>query len=52
MPTPTYVDALVVDAPPTLASQDLAAPQEGPALIRDAQGRIRAQPAAPEGDYQ
>lgn len=52
MPDPTYVDAIAVTMPDSLASQDLAQPQDGPTLIRDAQGRIRAQPAAPEGDYQ
>ena len=52
MPDPTYVDAIAVTMPDSLASQDLAQPQEGPTLIRDAQGRVRAQPAAPEGDYQ
>jgi len=52
MPQPTYVDALAVTMTETPASQDLAQPDQGPTLIRDAQGRIRAQPAAPEGDYQ
>ncbi|MFN3669432.1 MAG: hypothetical protein ACK4VY_09005, partial [Brevundimonas sp.] len=52
MPEPTYVDALAVSMPETIASQDLAAPQEGPALIRDAQGRIRPVPAGSDGDHQ
>lgn len=52
LPEPTYVDALAISAPVTIASQDLAQPAEAPTLIRDAQGRVRAQPAAPEGDYQ
>ncbi|MFC7378619.1 hypothetical protein [Brevundimonas sp. GCM10030266] len=52
LPAPTYVDALTVTAPVTIASQDLAQPDPGPTLIRDAQGRTRIQPAAPEGDYQ
>lgn len=52
MPEPTYVDALAVTMTETPASQDLAQPDAGPTLIRDAQGRIRQQPAAPEGDYQ
>lgn len=52
LPQPTYVDALAVTAPVTIASQDLAQPDPAPTLIRDAQGRVRAQPAAPEGDYQ
>ena len=52
LPQPTYVDALAITTPVTLASQDLAQPDQGPTLIRDAQGRVRAQPAAPEGDYQ
>lgn len=52
MPAPTYVDALAVTMTETPASQDLAQPDAGPTLIRDAQGRIRQQPAAPEGDYQ
>ncbi|MDQ8028555.1 MAG: hypothetical protein REJ23_07490 [Brevundimonas sp.] len=52
LPAPTYVDALTITAPVTIASQDLAQPDPGPTLIRDAQGRTRIQPAAPEGDYQ
>lgn len=52
MPEPTYVDALAVTMPETIASQDLAAPEPGPTLIRDAQGRMRQMPAAPEGDFQ
>jgi hypothetical protein len=52
LPEPTYIDALAVTMAETPASQDLAQPDQGPTLIRDAQGRMRAQPAAPEGDYQ
>lgn len=52
MPEPTYVDALAVSMPETIASQDLAAPPESPALIRDAQGRIRPVPAGSDGDHQ
>lgn len=52
LPQPTYVDALAISTPVTIASQDLAQPEQAPTLIRDAQGRVRAQPAAPEGDYQ
>lgn len=52
MPEPTYVDALAVSMPETIASQDLAAPEEGPTLIRDAQGRVRPAPAASDGDHQ
>lgn len=52
LPQPTYVDALAITAPVTIASQDLAQPEQAPTMIRDAQGRVRAQPAAPEGDYQ
>lgn len=52
MPAPTYVDALAVTMPETIASQDLAEPQPGPTLIRDASGRVRPMPAATDGDYQ
>ncbi|WP_439472085.1 hypothetical protein [Brevundimonas sp.] len=52
LPQPTYVDALAISTPVTIASQDLAQPEQAPTLIRDAQGRVRVQPAAPEGDYQ
>jgi len=52
MPEPTYVDALAVSMPETIASQDLAAPEQGPTLIRDAQGRVRPAPAASDGDHQ
>jgi hypothetical protein len=52
MPEPNYVDALVVSMPETIASQDLAAPEQGPTLIRDAQGRVRPAPAASDGDHQ
>lgn len=52
MPEPTYVDALAVTMIETPASQDLAEPAQGPTLIRDGQGRLRAAPAATDGDYQ
>lgn len=52
MPEPTYVDALAISLPETIASQDLAAPEQGPTLIRDAQGRVRPAPAASDGDHQ
>ena len=52
IPDPTYIDALAVTLPETIASQDLAVPEQGPTLIRDAQGRVRAAPAASDGDYQ
>jgi hypothetical protein len=52
MPEPNYVDALAVTMPETIASQDLAAPEQGPTLIRDAQGRVRPAPAASDGDHQ
>ena len=52
MPQPAYVDGLVVSGIETLASQDLAAPQEGPTLIRDRNGNLRAAPAPSDGDHQ
>lgn len=52
MPEPTYVDALTLTLPDTPASQDLAEPEAGPTLIRDNQGRMRAAPAASDGDHQ
>lgn len=52
MPAPNYIDALAVTMPETIASQDLAVPEPGPTLIRDAQGRVRAAPAASDGDHQ
>lgn len=52
LPDPTYVDALAVNLAETPASQDLAAPDRGPTLIRDNQGRLRAAPAASDGDHQ
>ena len=52
MPAPTYVDALAVTMVETPASQDLAEPDKGPTLIRDAEGRLRAAPAASDGDHQ
>lgn len=44
LPATTYVDAIAVDLPASLASQDLAAPPEPPALVRNAQGRLQAMP--------
>lgn len=52
LPSPTYVDALAVTLTETPASQDLAEPAPGPNLYRDAQGRVRAAPAASDGDHQ
>jgi len=52
MPTPTYVDALVVSMTETPATQDLAEPAQGPTLIRDRDGNMRATPAASDGDHQ
>ncbi|MGV8929235.1 MAG: hypothetical protein ACOH1E_05755 [Brevundimonas sp.] len=52
MPDPTYVDAIAVTMPETIASQDLAAPEQGPTLIRDNQGRLRPAAAASDGDHQ
>ena len=52
MPAPTYVDALVVSMTETPATQDLAEPEQGPTLIRDRNGNMRAAPAASDGDHQ
>ncbi len=52
MPEPTYVDGLVVSDIETMASQDLAAPEQGPTLIRDRNGNMRAAPAPSDGDHQ
>lgn len=52
MPEATYVDALAITMAETPASQDLAQPDQGPTLIRDNQGRLRAAPAASDGDHQ
>lgn len=52
MPEPTYVDGLVVSQIETMASQDLAAPEQGPTLIRDRNGNMRAAPAPSDGDHQ
>jgi len=52
LPAPTYVDALAVTLTETPASQDLAEPAPGPNLYRDANGRVRAAPAASDGDHQ
>lgn len=52
IPEPTYVDGLVVSQIETMASQDLAAPEQGPTLIRDRNGNMRAAPASSDGDHQ
>jgi hypothetical protein len=52
MPAPTYVDALVVSMTEAPTSQDLAEPEQGPTLIRDQNGNMRAAPAASDGDHQ
>lgn len=52
IPEPTYVDGLVVSEIETIASQDLAAPEQGPTLIRDRNGNMRAAPAPSDGDHQ
>jgi hypothetical protein len=52
MPAPTYVDSLVVTGIETMASQDLAVPEQGPTLIRDRNGNMRAAPAPSDGDHQ
>ena len=52
LPEPTYVDSLVVSGVETLASQDLAVPQEGPTLIRDRNGALRPAVAPSDGDHQ
>lgn len=52
IPEPTYVDGLVVSEIETMASQDLAAPEQGPTLIRDRNGNMRAAPAPSDGDHQ
>lgn len=52
LPDPTYIDALAVTMAETPASQDLAAPDPGPTLIRDGKGRTRVAPAASDGDHQ
>ena len=52
IPQPTYVDALAVTLTDMPASTDLAEPAPGPNLYRDSQGRVRAAPAASDGDHQ
>jgi hypothetical protein len=52
IPQPTYVDALAVTLTDMPASPDLAEPAPGPNLYRDNQGRVRAAPAASDGDHQ
>ena len=52
IPQPTYVDALAVTLTDMPAGRDLAEPAAGPNLYRDNQGRIRAAPAASDGDHQ
>lgn len=51
LPEPGYIDALAITLTEAPTTPDLAEPDAGPTLIRDSQGRVRAQPAAPEGDY-
>lgn len=51
LPDPSYIDALAITLTESPTTPDLAEPDPGPTLIRDAEGRVRAQPAAPEGDY-
>ncbi|MGV9008692.1 hypothetical protein [Brevundimonas sp.] len=52
IPAPTYVDALAVTLTDMPAGRDLAEPAAGPNLYRDNQGRVRAAPAASDGDHQ
>ncbi len=52
IPEPTYVDAMAISVPESMASQDLSQPAEPPTLIRDSQGHLRAAPAASDGDHQ
>lgn len=52
IPQPTYVDALAVTLTDMPAGRDLAEPAAGPNLYRDNQGRVRAAPAASDGDHQ
>ena len=52
MPQPTCVDDLTLTLPETPASQDLAQPDQATTLIRDTQDRMRAAPAASDGDHQ
>ncbi|GAA0869017.1 hypothetical protein GCM10009116_08530 [Brevundimonas basaltis] len=51
IPEPSYVGLVVSDIE-TMASQDLAAPEQGPTLIRDRNGKMRAAPAPSDGDHQ
>jgi len=44
LPAPNYLDALPVELDQPIASDDLAQPPEAPAVMRDAQGRLRAAP--------
>ncbi len=46
LPAPNYLDALPVELDQPIASDDLAQPPEAPAVMRDAQGRLRAAPMA------
>jgi hypothetical protein len=52
IPEPTYVDGIVASGIETIASQDLAEPDQGPTLIRDRNGNMRAAPAPSDGDHQ
>lgn len=51
LPEPSYIDALAITMTESPTTPDLAEPDPGPTLIRDAGGSVRVQPAAPEGDY-
>lgn len=44
LPAPSYLDAMPVELNETPSSTDLAQPPEPPAVLRDAQGRLRAAP--------
>jgi len=46
LPAPNYLDAMPVELNETPSSDDLAQPPEPPAVMRDAQGRLRAAPLA------
>ena len=46
LPAPNYLDAMPVELTETPSSDDLAQPPEPPAVMRDAQGRLRAAPMA------
>ena len=46
LPASNYLDAMPVELNETPSSDDLAQPPEPPAVMRDAQGRLRAAPLA------